>query len=67
MNFLFQFTVFSFLAVSFVLVIGFPIVVLGSSTTFALGWKENKKKFFIGIGLWFLLIFIVGILNSFFV
>ena len=67
MNFLFQFSVFSLIVFSFVLVIGFPVVVFGSSTTFALSWKENKKKFFIGISLWFLLIFIVGILNSFFV
>nr|BBD21695.1 photosystem II reaction center protein Z [Poropsis sp. ID1_4] len=67
MNFLFQFAILSFIAFSFILVIGFPIVVFGSSTTFALSWNENKKKIFIVIGFWFLLLFIVGIFNSFFV
>lgn len=67
MNFLFQLAIFSFIAFSFILVIGFPIVVFGSSTTVTLSWNENKKKIFIVIGLWFLLLFIVGILNSFFV
>lgn len=67
MNFLFQLAIFFFIAFSFILVIGFPIVVFGSSTTVTLSWNENKKKIFIVIGLWFLLLFIVGILNSFFV
>nr|BBD21610.1 photosystem II protein Z [Rhipidosiphon lewmanomontiae] len=62
MNLLFQFVVFSLLAFSIILVIGIPIVFTGPST---LRWNKNKKLVFIGIGLWFLFVFLVGILNSF--
>jgi len=45
---------------SFVLVVGVPVV-------FALpnGWTENKRVVLSGLGLWLLLVFVVGILNSF--
>nr|AYC63926.1 photosystem II protein Z [Flabellia petiolata] len=62
MNLLFQLAVFSLIAFSFLLVIGVPVVFAGSST---LGWTENKTTLFSAIGLWFLLVFLVGILNSF--
>nr|YP_009519369.1 photosystem II protein Z [Pseudocodium devriesii]AYC65418.1 photosystem II protein Z [Pseudocodium devriesii] len=62
MNILFQFAVFSFIAFSFLLLIGVPVAFAGGST---LGWSENKPVFFTGIGLWFGLVFLVGILNSF--
>nr|YP_009472523.1 photosystem II protein Z [Chlorodesmis fastigiata]ARO74223.1 photosystem II protein Z [Chlorodesmis fastigiata] len=61
MNLLFQFVVFSLLIFSFILAIGIPVVFSGPST---LSWKKNKKKIFIGISLWFLLVFLVGIINS---
>lgn len=62
MNLLFQFAVFSFIAFSFLLVIGVPVVwpsFAGQTST------QNKTTLFTGIGLWFLLVFAVGILNSF--
>jgi photosystem II PsbZ protein len=45
---------------SFVLVVGVPVV-------FALpnGWTENKRFVLSGLGVWLLLVFAVGILNSF--
>lgn len=63
MNLLFQFAVFSFIAFSFLLVIGVPVVSFapeGEATS-----TQNKTTLFTGIGLWFLLVFAVGILNSF--
>nr|AYC65786.1 photosystem II protein Z [Udotea sp. TZ0819] len=62
MNLLFQIVIFSLIVFSFVLAIGIPVVFASPST---LSWKENKKTIFTGIGLWFLLVFLVGILNSF--
>nr|YP_009519702.1 photosystem II protein Z [Udotea flabellum]AYC65700.1 photosystem II protein Z [Udotea flabellum] len=64
MNLLFQFAVFSFLAFSFLLAIGVPVVFAGDPMS-TLGWNENKTTLFTAIGLWFLLVFLVGILNSF--
>ena len=68
MNLLFQFAVFSFIAFSFLLVIGVPVVFATSQSDAAsLGWDDtqNKTTLFTGIGLWFLLALTVGILNSF--
>nr|YP_009130526.1 photosystem II protein Z [Tydemania expeditionis]CEO91056.1 photosystem II protein Z [Tydemania expeditionis] len=62
MNLLFQFAVFSFIAFSFLLVIGVPVAFAGSSS---FSWNENKNTFFTGIALWFIFVFFVGILNSF--
>jgi len=61
MNLLFQLAVFSFIAFSFLLVIGVPVV------SSSVGWTstQNKTTLFTGIGLWFLLVFAVGLLNSF--
>ncbi len=60
MTLIFQLTLFAFVALSFLLVIGVPVV-------FALpdGWTQNKSNVFSGVGLWFFLVFAVGILNSF--
>jgi photosystem II PsbZ protein len=60
MTSIFQLTVFALVAFSFVLVVGVPVV-------FALpnGWTENKRVVLSGLGLWILLVFAVGILNSF--
>nr|AYC64697.1 photosystem II protein Z [Halimeda minima] len=56
MNLLFQLTVFSFVAFTILLVIGVPVVFSSGSDSGLL----SK-----GIGFWFLLVFAIGILNSF--
>nr|YP_009773758.1 Z protein of photosystem II [Chaetophoropsis polyrhiza]QIZ74024.1 Z protein of photosystem II [Chaetophoropsis cf. attenuata FACHB-2291]QIZ74254.1 Z protein of photosystem II [Chaetophoropsis polyrhiza]QJE70465.1 Z protein of photosystem II [Chaetophoropsis pisiformis] len=60
MTSIFQLTLFALVLFSFVLVVGVPVV-------FALpnGWTENKRVVLSGLGLWLLLVFVVGILNSF--
>nr|YP_764440.1 photosystem II protein Z [Stigeoclonium helveticum]Q06SC6.1 RecName: Full=Photosystem II reaction center protein Z; Short=PSII-Z [Stigeoclonium helveticum]ABF60180.1 Z protein of photosystem II [Stigeoclonium helveticum]QIZ74099.1 Z protein of photosystem II [Stigeoclonium sp. FACHB-2430] len=60
MTSIFQLTLFALILFSFVLVVGVPVV-------FALpnGWTENKRIVLSGLGLWILLVFVVGILNSF--
>nr|AID67787.1 Z protein of photosystem II [Chloropicon primus] len=60
MTALFQLTVFALIAVSFALVVGVPF-------TFALpdGWTTNRNFILSGAGLWMLLVFTVGVLNSF--
>ena len=60
MNLPFQLALFSFVALSFVLVVGVPVI-------FAVpdGWATNKRTVFSGVGLWVVLVFVVGILNSF--
>jgi len=57
---LFQLTLTAFIAVSFLLVVGVPVVFATPE-----GWVDNKRTVFSAIGLWFLLVFAVGILNSF--
>ena len=60
MTTIFQLTLFAFVALSFVLVVGVPVI-------FALpnGWTENKRIVFSGVGIWVLLVFALGVLNSF--
>lgn len=60
MTLFFQLALFALVAVSFLLVVGVPVV-------FALpnGWIDNKRIVFSGVGVWVLLVFAVGILNSF--
>jgi photosystem II PsbZ protein len=60
MTLLFQLTLFAFIALSFLLVIGVPVVFASPD-----GWTENKGVVFSGVGLWIFLVFLVGILNSF--
>jgi photosystem II PsbZ protein len=57
---IFQLALFALIAVSFLLIIGVPVVFATPE-----GWVENKGTVFSGVGLWFLLVFAVGILNSF--
>jgi photosystem II PsbZ protein len=57
---IFQLTVFALIVLSFLLVIGVPVA-FASPT----GWSENKSLVLSGTGLWFILVFLVGILNSF--
>ena len=60
MTLIFQLTLFAFIALSFLLVIGVPVVFAAPD-----GWTQNKASVFSGVGLWFFLVFAVGILNSF--
>jgi photosystem II PsbZ protein len=60
MTFIFQLALFAFIALSFLLVIGVPVVFAAPD-----GWTEYKGTIFSGLGLWILLVFAVGILNSF--
>ena len=46
--------------VSFALVVGVPVVFASPN-----GWTENKGVVFSGLSLWFVLVFAVGIFNSF--
>jgi photosystem II PsbZ protein len=57
---IFQLALFALIAVSFLLVIGVPVAFATPD-----GWTQNKGTLFSGIGIWFLLVFAVGILNSF--
>lgn len=56
----FQLSLFALVATSFLLVIGVPVTFASPN-----GWTENKGTIFSGVSLWFLLVFTVGILNSF--
>ena len=60
MTFVFQLTLLSFIVLSFILVVGVPVVFASPN-----GWTENKRVVFSGVGAWVLLIFALGILNSF--
>jgi photosystem II PsbZ protein len=56
----FQFVLFLLIALSFLLVIGVPVAFASPD-----GWSQNKGLVLSGTGIWFLLLFVVGILNSF--
>lgn len=46
--------------ISFALVVGVPVVFASPN-----GWTENKRIVFSGLSVWLLLVFTVGIFNSF--
>lgn len=46
--------------VSFGLVVGVPTIFASPN-----GWTENKNVVFSGVSVWFVLVFLVGIFNSF--
>jgi len=56
----FQLSVFALILVSFLLVVGVPVVLASPE-----GWSSNKNTVFSGASLWIGLVFFVGILNSF--
>lgn len=60
MTFIFQFTLIAFVGLSLLLVIGVPVVFASPE-----GWTQNKGTVFSGLGLWILLVFLVGVFNSF--
>nr|YP_009057840.1 Z protein of photosystem II [Nephroselmis astigmatica]AID67710.1 Z protein of photosystem II [Nephroselmis astigmatica] len=59
MTFLFQLTAFALVAVSFLLVVGVPVIFASPE-----GWTSNKGLVFRGVSVWFLLVFSVGFLNA---
>ena len=60
MTLIFQLTLLALIIVSFSLVVGVPVVFASPE-----GWTVNKGPVFSGLGLWALLVFAVGVLNSF--
>jgi photosystem II PsbZ protein len=60
MLFLFQLSLFSFVALSLALLVGVPVVFASPD-----GWATSKNIVFSGASLWIFLVFLVGILNSF--
>lgn len=55
-----QISLLALILVSFALVVGVPVVFATPN-----GWTENKGTVFSGLSLWLLLVFVVGICNSF--
>lgn len=55
-----QLALFALILVSFGLVVGVPVVFASPN-----GWSENKGLVFSGLSLWLLLVFTVGVFNSF--
>nr|AXB71908.1 photosystem II protein Z [Chlamydomonas sp. UWO 241] len=55
-----QLALFALIMVSFALVVGVPVVFASPN-----GWSENKGVVFSGLSLWLLLVFTVGVFNSF--
>jgi photosystem II PsbZ protein len=61
-----QVSLLALILVSFALVVGVPVVFASGGTDASPnGWTENKGVVFSGLSLWFLLVFAVGIFNSF--
>lgn len=56
----FQLALFALIALSFLLVIGVPVTFASPD-----GWSNSKGTIFSGLALWILLVFVVGVLNSF--
>lgn len=68
MTSLFQLAVFALIAFSFLLVIGVPVAFtypFVNAKGNGVNLTQNKTFLFSGLGVWFILIFFVGILNSF--
>jgi photosystem II PsbZ protein len=59
MTFIFQLTLLAFVGLSFLLVIGVPVVFASPE-----GWTQNKSPLFSGLGLWVVLVLLVGVFNS---
>nr|YP_009158513.1 photosystem II protein Z [Lepidozamia peroffskyana]BAR93719.1 photosystem II protein Z [Lepidozamia peroffskyana] len=60
MTIAFQLAVFALIAISFLLVIGVPVVLASPD-----GWSSSKNVIFSGASLWIGSVLLVGILNSF--
>nr|ALO63369.1 Z protein of photosystem II [Carteria sp. SAG 8-5] len=55
-----QLALLALIVVSFGLVVGVPVIFASPN-----GWTENKRIVFSGLSVWLLLVFVVGICNSF--
>jgi len=55
-----QLSLFALILLSFALIIGVPVVFATPN-----GWAENKRFVFSGVSIWLLLVFAIGIFNSF--
>lgn len=60
LSLLFQASLLLLVFLSFLLVIGIPVVFASPN-----GWNENRNSIVVGVTTWTLLVFIVGILNYF--
>jgi len=69
MDLIFKFLILSFILFSFLLVIGVPIVFSydNSSTINLEQYKKNRSILFAFVSIWFILVFALGIFNSFIV
>ena len=56
----FQLALFCLVALSFIMIVGVPVVFASPD-----GWTTSRQFVFSGVSLWILLVFLVGILNSF--
>ncbi|GAQ93742.1 photosystem II protein Z (chloroplast) [Klebsormidium nitens] len=56
----FQLSLFALVAISFLLVIGVPVILASPN-----GWSSSKNLVFSGTSLWIGLVFLVGLLSSF--
>jgi photosystem II PsbZ protein len=56
----FQLALFLLIALSFVMVVGVPVIFASPE-----GWTTSKGFVFTGVSAWILLVFLVGLLNSF--
>ncbi|OUL33021.1 photosystem II core protein PsbZ [Nostoc sp. T09] len=60
MTIIFQISLLALVLLSFVLVIGVPVAYATPQN-----WVESKKLLWLGSGVWFALVFLVGLLNFF--
>ncbi len=58
MTFIFQFALLALVVVSFAMVVGVPVAYATPQN-----WGQSKRLLWIGSGIWFALVFAVGILN----
>lgn len=56
----FQIALFCLIALSFIMVVGVPVIFASPE-----GWTTSKGYVFTGVSAWILLVFLVGLLNSF--
>lgn len=60
MNIIFQLSLLALVLLSFLLVVGVPVIFASPN-----GWNENKNYVLFSAVIWTFLVFIVGSLNSF--
>ena len=58
LSILFQVVLLALVLLSFVMVVGVPVAYASPQN-----WNQSKALIYVGSGLWFLLVFAVGVLN----